>query len=53
MEKILIMGAAGFLGPHLCDRFLMEGYQVTGMDNFITGDIKNISHLKIHYNFQI
>ncbi len=51
MKKILITGAAGFLGSHLCDRFLLEGYQVIGMDNFITGDIKNISHLKDNPNF--
>lgn len=46
MKKILITGAAGFLGSHLCDRFINEGYFVYGMDNFITGDKKNISHLK-------
>jgi len=44
-KKILITGAAGFLGSHLCDRFIAEGYQVVGMDNLITGDIKNIEHL--------
>jgi len=44
-KKILITGAAGFLGSHLCDRFIMEGYQVIGMDNLITGDMKNIDHL--------
>ena len=41
----LITGAAGFLGSHLCDKFVKEGYQVIGMDNLITGDIKNIEHL--------
>ena len=46
MKKVLITGAAGFLGSHLCDRFINEGYFVYGMDNFITGDKKNISHLK-------
>ncbi len=51
LKKILITGAAGFLGSHLCDRFLLEGYQVVGMDNFITGDKKNISHLKENPNF--
>ena len=51
MKKVLITGAAGFLGSHLCDRFLKEGFHVTGMDNFITGDIKNISHLKDNPNF--
>ena len=44
-KRILITGAAGFLGSHLCDRFISEGYQVVGMDNLITGDIKNIEHL--------
>lgn len=44
-KKILITGAAGFLGSHLCDRFIKEGYQVIGMDNLITGDLKNIEHL--------
>jgi dTDP-glucose 4,6-dehydratase len=45
MKKILITGAAGFLGSHLCDRFIKEGYYVIGMDNLITGDLKNIAHL--------
>lgn len=44
-KRILITGAAGFLGSHLCDRFIKEGYQVIGMDNLITGDMKNIEHL--------
>lgn len=44
-KRILITGAAGFLGSHLCDRFIKEGYQVVGMDNLITGNIKNIEHL--------
>lgn len=44
-KRILITGAAGFLGSHLCDRFLAEGYHVIGMDNLITGNIKNIEHL--------
>jgi dTDP-glucose 4,6-dehydratase len=44
-KKILITGAAGFLGSHLCDRFIKEGYSVIGMDNLITGDLKNIAHL--------
>jgi dTDP-glucose 4,6-dehydratase len=52
MKKILITGAAGFLGSHLCDRFLKEGYHVIGMDNFITGDKKNISHLSNNSNFE-
>ncbi len=41
----MITGAAGFLGSHLCDRFIAEGYHVIGMDNLITGDLKNIEHL--------
>ena len=52
MKKVLITGAAGFLGSHLCDRFLYEGYFVIGMDNFITGDKKNISHLDNNPNFE-
>lgn len=44
-KRILIAGAAGFLGSHLCDRFLKEGYLVVGMDNLLTGNIKNIEHL--------
>ena len=45
MKKVLITGAAGFIGSHLCDRFIKEGYHVIGMDNLITGDLKNIEHL--------
>lgn len=45
MKNILITGAAGFLGSHLCDRFISEGYRVIAMDNLITGDLKNIEHL--------
>ena len=44
-ERVLITGAAGFLGSHLCDRFISEGYHVIGMDNLITGDLRNIEHL--------
>jgi dTDP-glucose 4,6-dehydratase len=44
-KRVLITGAAGFLGSHLCDRFMKEGYHVIGMDNLITGDLKNIEHL--------
>lgn len=43
--KVLITGGAGFLGSHLCDRFIKEGYEVVAMDNLITGNIDNISHL--------
>jgi len=44
-KRVLITGAAGFLGSHLCDRFITEGYDVVAMDNLITGDLKNIEHL--------
>ena len=44
-KTVLITGAAGFLGSHLCDRFIAEGFRVIGMDNLITGDLKNIEHL--------
>lgn len=44
-KRVLITGAAGFLGSHLCDRFVREGYHVIAMDNLITGDIQNIEHL--------
>jgi len=45
MKKVLITGAAGFLGSHLCDRFIKEGFYVIAMDNLITGSLKNIEHL--------
>ena len=45
MKRILITGGAGFLGSHLCDRFIKEGYHVIAMDNLITGDLRNIEHL--------
>ena len=45
MKKVLITGAAGFLGSHLCDKFIRDDYHVIGMDNLITGDLKNIEHL--------
>jgi dTDP-glucose 4,6-dehydratase len=51
-KKILITGAAGFLGSHLCDRFIKEGYHVIGMDNLITGDMKNIDHLLKRDDFE-
>lgn len=52
-KRILITGAAGFLGSHLCDRFIKEDFEVLAMDNLITGDLKNIEHLfKLpHFNF--
>ena len=43
--RVLITGAAGFLGSHLCDRFLADGHSVVGLDNFITGNPENIAHL--------
>lgn len=53
MPRILITGAAGFLGSHLCDRFIREGYEVVGMDNLITGDLRNLEHLfpKAEFSF--
>lgn len=51
-ERVLITGAAGFLGSHLCDRFLKEGYHVIGMDNLITGRLKNIEHLFKRSDFE-
>ncbi len=50
-KKVLITGAAGFLGSHLCDRFIAEGYEVLAMDNLITGDLRNIEHLFPLVNF--
>ncbi len=44
-KRVLITGAAGFLGSHLCNRFIKDGYHVIGMDNLITGDLKNIENL--------
>ena len=52
MQKILITGAAGFLGSHLSDRFIKEGFYVIAMDNLITGDRKNIEHLQNNSNFK-
>lgn len=49
--RILITGAAGFLGSHLCDRLLSEGHDVVGMDNFITGRAENLAHLAGHERF--
>jgi len=51
-KRVLITGAAGFLGSHLCDRFVGEGFHVIGMDNLITGDLKNIEHLFSLPNFE-
>ena len=52
LKKVLITGAAGFLGSHLCDRFILENFYVIGMDNFITGDYDNIKHLENNSNFK-
>ena len=52
LKRVLITGAAGFLGSHLCDKFIDQGYVVIGMDNFITGDHDNIKHLRNNYNFK-
>lgn len=52
MKTVLITGAAGFLGSHLCDRFMKEGYKVIAMDNLITGHKKNIEHLFGHERFE-
>ncbi|MFQ5615113.1 MAG: UDP-glucuronic acid decarboxylase family protein [Anaerolineales bacterium] len=49
--RVLITGAAGFLGSHLCDRLLAEGHKVVGMDNFITGNPQNLAHLSGHPRF--
>jgi len=51
-KTVLITGAAGFLGSHLCDRFIKEGFRVIGMDNLITGDIRNIEHLFKNKDFE-
>ena len=51
MPRVLITGAAGFLGSHLCDRFIAEGYEVLGMDNLITGNMENLGHLMGHPKF--
>jgi dTDP-glucose 4,6-dehydratase len=52
MKRALVTGAAGFLGSHLCDRLIAEGMYVVGMDNLITGDLKNIEHLFKHDRFE-
>jgi dTDP-glucose 4,6-dehydratase len=52
MKRVLITGAAGFLGSHLCDKFIGEGFHVIGMDNLITGSLKNIEHLFPNSHFE-
>ena len=51
-KRVLVTGAAGFLGSHLCDRFIKEDFFVIGMDNLITGDLRNIDHLFKLPNFE-
>ncbi|MEP0548335.1 MAG: UDP-glucuronic acid decarboxylase family protein [Rhodothermales bacterium] len=53
MPRTLITGGAGFLGSHLCDRFIAEGHEVVCMDNFITGNPDNVAHLVGHERFQL
>jgi dTDP-glucose 4,6-dehydratase len=50
--RVLITGGAGFIGSHLCDRFIKEGFHVIAMDNLITGDLRNIEHLFKHPDFE-
>src|SRR5260370_840267 len=50
-QRALVSGAAGFLGSHLCDRLLAEGFDVTGVDNLLTGDLRNIAHLRRNPKF--
>jgi dTDP-glucose 4,6-dehydratase len=52
LKKVLITGAAGFLGSHLCDRMMAEGYHVIGMDNLLTGNLENIAHLFSEKHFE-
>ena len=51
--RILVTGAAGFLGSHLCDRLISDGHEVLGVDNFFTGSRRNLSHLLSHPNFEL
>ena len=50
-KTVLITGAAGFIGSHLCDYFLSKNYKVIGIDNLITGNLKNLSHLNSNMDF--
>lgn len=52
-KRVIITGAAGFIGSHLCDRFLRDNFQVIGIDNFITGDLDNLKHLESNKDFEI
>jgi UDP-glucuronate decarboxylase len=51
-KKILVTGGAGFVGSHLVDKLMMEGHEVTVLDNFFTGQKKNIAHWLQHPNFR-
>ncbi|MGE3804934.1 MAG: GDP-mannose 4,6-dehydratase, partial [Gemmataceae bacterium] len=51
--RTLITGGAGFVGSHLCERFLAEGHEVICVDNFITGSTANIDHLRAHSEYQM
>ena len=50
--RIIVSGAAGFIGSHMCDRLLLEGHSVVGLDNLLTGALENISHLQSNSAFQ-
>ena len=52
-ERILVTGAAGFLGSHLCDNLLAQGHTVVGMDNLCTGNIANLAHLNNEPRFSL
>jgi dTDP-glucose 4,6-dehydratase len=49
---LLVTGAAGFLGSHLCDRLLRDGHQVIGVDNLVTGSLNNVAHLRHDQRFR-
>ena len=50
--RVIVSGAAGFIGSHMCDRLLLEGHTVTGLDNLLTGSMENLSHLDASPAFQ-
>ena len=52
-ESVLITGAAGFLGSHLCERFIKDGFKVYAMDNLITGSMSNLEHLSNNKHFNL
>ena len=51
-KRVLITGAAGFLGSHLCDYFLSKNYKVLGIDNLLTGSLRNLCHLESNLDFE-